>query len=174
MEVFMQTTNYKLEDAEMTYKSDDEIRRDVLFHLRHQLQGNMPVPSDHIQTTVFNGRVTLEGNVEHESQRIDFERAVLDLAGVSSVSNQIKVKSPVDPEKVKLLIEDVLERRADREANRIRVKVEEGEVKLTGIVTSWSEKNAILSAVGHMPGVIAIDDHLIIDPYGIEFLVARG
>jgi osmotically-inducible protein OsmY len=44
--------------------------------------------------------VTLEGNVGHESQRIDFERTVQDLAGISGVTNQIKVNSPVDPKPV--------------------------------------------------------------------------
>ncbi len=150
--------------------TDSEIAEAV----RHALEWNVLVPSEQIQTTVSNGWVTLEGNVEYYSERVDAERAVRDLVGVSGVSNQIKVKSPVDPEKVKFLIEDVLELRADREANRITVKVEEGEVILTGVVTSWDEKKAILGAVGHMPGVTEIDDHLIIDPYGIEFLVARG
>src|SRR5262245_16589124 len=142
--------------------------------VRHAIEWNVLVPSERIHTTVTNGWVTLEGNVEHYSERFAAERAVRDLAGVSGVTNEIKVKSLVDPGRVKCLIEDVLELRADREADRIKVKVEKGEVTLTGIVTSWSEKKAILGAVGHMPGVTAIDDHLIIDPYGIEFLAARG
>ena len=152
------------------WRTDSEIAHAV----RQALEWNVLVPSDQIQTTVSNGWVALEGNVENYSERIDAERAVRDLAGVSGVTNQIKVKSSVDPEKVKFLIEDVLELRADREANRIKVKVEKGEVTLTGVLTSWNEKKAILGAVGHMPGVTEIDDHLIIDPYGIEFLVARG
>ncbi len=149
--------------------TDSEIAQAV----RHALEWNVLVPSDQILTTVSNGWVILEGNVEHYSERVDAERAVRDLTGVWGVINKIKVTAPVDPEKVRFLIEDVLELRADREANRIRVKVEEGEVTLTGTVTSWNDKQAILGAVGHMAGVTAIDDHLIIDPYGIEFLAAR-
>src|SRR5215510_172768 len=79
---------------------------------------------------------------------------------------------PVEPERVKSLIEDVLERRADREANRIRVSVDEGEVTLTGAVKSWDEKKAILGAVGHAPGVKMIHDHLFIDPYDARFASA--
>jgi osmotically-inducible protein OsmY len=151
-------------------RADSEIAKAVC----HALEWKVLVPSDRIQTTVSNGRVTLEGSVEHYSEKVDAERAVRELTGVSGVTNQIKVTSPVDPQKVRFLIEDVLDLRADREAQRIKVKVEEGEVTLTGTVTSWDEKKAILGAVGHMPGVTAIDDHLIIDPYGIEFLAARG
>ncbi len=146
-------------------RTDSEIAHAV----RHALEWNVLVPSEQIQTTISNGWVTLEGNVEHYSERFAAERTVRDLGGVSGVTNQIKVRSWVDPEKVKFLIEDVLELRADRESNRIKVKVEEGDVTLTGVVTSWNEKKSILGAVGHMPGVTAINDHLIIDPYGMSF-----
>ncbi|MCI0666147.1 MAG: BON domain-containing protein [Acidobacteria bacterium] len=165
----MQTKNYNLNESKMNYKSDAEIRREVLFHLRHSLEGDKHVPSNQILTTVSNSWVTLEGKAEHDSQRENAEHAVCDLAGVSGVTNQIKVTSPVDPEKVRFLIENVLELRADREANRIEVKVEEGEVTLTGEVPSWNAKKAILGAVGHMPGVTAIDDRLIIEPYVMLF-----
>jgi osmotically-inducible protein OsmY len=67
------------------------------------------------------------------------------------------------------LIEDVLERRADREAHRIQVKVDNGEVTLTGAVNSWEEKRAILGAISYAPGVTAVHDHLFIDPYGMRF-----
>jgi osmotically-inducible protein OsmY len=124
--------------------------------------------------TVSNGWVTLEGSVEHYSEGVAAVRTVRDLAAVRGVTNHIKVTTRVDPGWVKLLIEDVLELRAEREATRIRVEVEEGKVILTGAVTSWNEKKAIVGAVGHMPGVTAIEDYLIIDPYGIEFSSARA
>jgi osmotically-inducible protein OsmY len=82
------------------------------------------------------------------------------------MTNKIEVCAlPIEQERVKSLIEDVLERRADREAKRIRVSVDEGDVTLTGAVKSWDEKKAILGAVGHAPGVEMIHDHLFIDPY---------
>lgn len=85
------------------------------------------------------------------------------------VTNKITVSAPIESERVKYLIEDVLERRADREAKRIRVSVDEGDVTLTGSVKSWDEKKAILGAVGHTPGVRNIHDHLFIDPYEARF-----
>jgi osmotically-inducible protein OsmY len=63
----------------------------------------------------------------------------------------------------------VLERRADREAKRVRVSVDEGDVTLMGAVKSWDEKKAILGAVCHAPGVSMIHDHLFIDPYDPRF-----
>jgi osmotically-inducible protein OsmY len=69
---------------------------------------------------------------------------------------------------VKELIEEVLEVRADREADRIKVRVEDGEVTLNGAVKTWDEKNSILGAVSHTPGVVTVHDHLIIDPYNLR------
>ena len=147
---------------------------DIARALRHALEWNVLVPAARIHSTVTNGWVTLKGEVECYRERVDAERAVSVLPGVRGVFNEIQVKTPVEPERVKFLIEDVLERRADREAGRIRVKVDEGEVTLTGAVNSWDEKKAILGSVSHAPGVTAVRDHLFIDPYGLRFETAKA
>jgi osmotically-inducible protein OsmY len=146
-------------------RTDSEIARAI----RHALEWNVLVPSDQIHSTVTDGWVMLEGDVEFYSERADAERAVSHLPGVCGVTNKIVVCAPVKPERVKFLIEDVLERRAGREAKRIKVSVDEGDVTLMGAVKSWDEKKAILGAVGHAPGVRAIHDHLFIDPYDARF-----
>lgn len=146
---------------------------DIARALRHALEWNVLVPADKIHSTVANGWVTLKGEVECYRERVDAERAVSVLPGVRGVINNIQVVSQVEPERVKFLIEDVLERRADREANRIRVQVKGGEVTLTGAVNSWDEKKAILGSINHAPGVTAVYDHLFIDPYNLRFETAR-
>jgi len=150
--------------------SDEEIAQAV----RHALEWNVLVPANEIYSTVSEGWVTLMGEVEYYRERVDVERAVSNLAGVRGVTNSVRVCMPVEPERIKFLIEDVLERRADREACRIRVKVEGGEVTLTGAVNSWDEKKAILGAISHTPGVGALHDHLFIDPYSMRFELARA
>jgi len=151
-------------------RTDEEIARAV----RQALEWNALVPADKISSTVSDGWVTLAGEVGYYRERVDAECAVSRLSGVRGVTNSIRVSMPVEPERIKFLIEDVLGRRADREANRIRVKVEDGEVTLTGAVNSWDEKRAILGAVSHTPGVSALHDHLFIDPYNLRFEVARA
>jgi osmotically-inducible protein OsmY len=147
-------------------RTDSEIAQAI----RHALEWDVLVPSDRIHSTVANGWVTLEGEVEYYSERADAERAVSRLTGVRGVINNIAVCAPpVEPERMKSLIEDVLERRAGREAKRIRVSVDEGDVTLMGAVKSWDEKKAILGAVGHAPGVKMIHDHLFIEPYDARF-----
>jgi osmotically-inducible protein OsmY len=149
-------------------RTDEEIAQAV----RHALDWNVLVPAEQIHSTVSNGWVTLEGNVEYYRERNDAERAITHLPGVRGVTNKIVVCQPVEPERVKFLIEDVLERRAEREAERIRVNVTNGEVTLIGAVNSWEEKKAILGAVSHTPGVTAVQDHLFIDPYQMRFEAA--
>jgi osmotically-inducible protein OsmY len=147
-------------------RTDSEIAQAT----RHALEWDVLVPSDQIHSTVANGWVTLEGEAEYYSERADAERAVSRLTGVRGVTNNIAVCAPpIEPERMKSLIEDVLERRAGLEAKRIRVSVNEGDVTLMGAVKSWDEKKAILGAVGHAPGVKMIHDHLFIEPYDARF-----
>ncbi|HEY7180120.1 MAG TPA: BON domain-containing protein [Blastocatellia bacterium] len=147
-------------------RTDSEIAQAV----RHALEWDVLVPSYKIYSTVANGWVMLEGEVEYYSERADAERAVAHLTGVRGVTNEIVVSAtPIEPERVKSLIEDMLERRAGREANRIRVSVDDGDVTLMGAVKSWDEKKAILGAVGHAHGVKMIHDHIFIDPYDARF-----
>lgn len=145
--------------------NDSEIAQAI----RHALEWNVLVRSDRIHSTVANGWVTLEGDVEYYSEQADAEHAVSHLWGVRGVTNNIVVSAEVEPERVMFLIEDVLKRRAGREAKQIEVSVDEGDVTLTGAVTSWDEKKAILGAVGHLSGVRMLHDHLFIDPYVARF-----
>lgn len=143
-------------------RTDTEIASAV----RNALEWDALVPNELIQSTVGNGWVTLEGNVDYWRERDDAERAILRLAGVVGVTNQITIrKRPVDPRELREHIEYALERRADREAERLRVDVHDGAVDLWGRVHSWQEKRAIIGSIGHAPGVTEVKDHLRVDPY---------
>jgi osmotically-inducible protein OsmY len=134
--------------------------------VRHALEWDTLVPEDRIQSTVSEGWVMLEGDVNVWREREDAENAVLNLSGVIGVINKIQVKPPkVKPEELRAQIEDALERRADREAERLRVEVKDGLVDLWGRVHSWQEKRAVIGSISHAPGVRQVQDHLRIDPY---------
>src|SRR6185503_13863917 len=143
-------------------RTDTEIASAV----RNALEWNALVPNELIQSTVSNGWVTLDGEVDYWREREDAERSILRLAGVVGVTNQITIrKRPVDPRELREHIEFALERRADREAERLRVDVHDGAVDLWGRVHSWQEKRAVIGSIGHAPGVTEVKDHLRIDPY---------
>lgn len=133
--------------------------------VRHVLQWDAFVPDERIKSTVSDGWVTLEGEVDLWREREDAEKAVLRLQGVMGVINKIRmIPRQVDPE-LRKQIEYALERRADREAERLRIEVNDGAVDVFGRVHSWQEKRAVLGSISHAPGVMAIRDHLRLDPY---------
>jgi osmotically-inducible protein OsmY len=143
-------------------RTDTEIARAV----RMTLEWDAFVPDQKIRSTVTEGFVTLDGEVATLREKEDAEAAVRNLAGVREVRNRLLVAAiKADPVKLRESIEEALERRAEREAERIRVHVEEGTVTLEGKVRTWPEKQAILGAVSHAPGVREVRDKLAVNPW---------
>ena len=143
-------------------RSDTEIARAV----RSALEWDALVPDEEIQSTVADGWVTLEGTVNNGRERADAERAIMRLTGVVGVTNKIMIrKQLVNEEQLRAEIEDALETRADREAERLRIEVHDGTVDLWGRVHSWQERRAVLGSISHAPGVTHVRDHLRVDPY---------
>ena len=143
-------------------RTDSEIAGAV----RNALEWDALVPNELIQSTVSDGWVTLEGEVDYWRERNDAERAIRQLAGVVGVINKITTrKQEVNAKQLREEIEFALERRADREAERLRIEVNDGAVDLWGRVHSWQEKRAVLGSISHAPGVTQVRDHVRIDPY---------
>ncbi|MFN8555903.1 MAG: BON domain-containing protein [Dehalococcoidia bacterium] len=139
---------------------------DVALAVRRTLEWDALVPDERIQTTVMSGWVTLDGQVNAWAHRQEAERVVRGLAGVVGVVNNLRVHAAdIEPWRVRDAIEEALARRAEREAERIQVSVQDGTVTITGRVRSWAERRAVVGAAGHAPGVQHIDDQLVIDPY---------
>ncbi|NOT60202.1 MAG: BON domain-containing protein [Acidobacteria bacterium] len=156
---------------DMEVKLPGTIRRndtEVAQAVRRALEWDALVPDERIHSTVTDGFVTLTGNVDNMRERNDAERVVRYLLGVRGVHNQlIVVEKNIKPYEVREVIEDALERRADRAAKHIDVAVNEGAVTLTGTVRNWAEKRAVLGAVSHTPGIATVRDHLRVDPYNL-------
>jgi len=143
-------------------RTDSEIAGAV----RNALEWDALVPNELIQSTVSDGWVTLEGEVNYWRERTDAEAAIRRLAGVVGVVNKITIrKQEVNVKQLREEIEFALERRADREAERLRIEVNDGAVDLWGRTHSWQEKRAVLGSISHAPGVTQVRDHLRIDPY---------
>jgi osmotically-inducible protein OsmY len=143
-------------------RTDTEIAQAV----RHALEWDVFVPEARIRTTVADGWVSLEGEVDYGTHREDADRVVRNLAGVRGVTNKIEIKPPrVDAGEVRKSIEQALERHAESEAAKIALDVKAGEVNLTGVVHSWVEREAVIGAARATPGVRRVEDRLRIEPY---------
>jgi osmotically-inducible protein OsmY len=72
-------------------RSDTEIATAI----EHLVAWNTSLAQDEIRVTVEKGWVILSGEVEHNFQREETERAVRPLMGVIGITNKIRVKSTV-------------------------------------------------------------------------------
>lgn len=143
-------------------RTDTEIAQAV----RLALEWDAFVPDQRIRSTVSEGYVTLEGEVATLREKQDAERVARILAGVRGIHNRLTViPTKADPAKLRRSIEAALERRAEREAEKIKVRVDDGTVTLEGRVRTWPEKKAVLGAVGHAPGVRELKDRLAVNPW---------
>jgi len=143
-------------------RGDTELARAV----RSALEWDALLPDQQIQSTVSDGWVMLEGEVNNERERTDAERVIERLTGVVGVMNKLSIrKQVVDEDQLRAEIEDALQTRADRESGRLRIEVHEGAVDLFGRGHSWQERRAVLGSISHAPGVTQVRDHLRIDPY---------
>ena len=139
-------------------RSDADIAQSVLNSLRF----NVAVPSNRIQVTVEGGWVTLEGQVEWQYQKSAAESEVKYLMGVRGVTNNIQLKPGVSSADVKAKIEAAFQRLAQLDANQISIEARDGKVILRGSVRSWDEKDQAEQAAWAAPGVIAVENHVIV------------
>ena len=138
---------------------------DVAQAVRDALEQEEAVPAEQVHSTVYDAVVTLTGVVDTRRASEAAERAARRVGGVRRVANAIVVRGDtVDLAAIHRSIEEALERRAEREAAHIELKVRDGVVTLEGRVNSLSDKSVVLDLVRHAPAVRGIDDRLRIVP----------
>lgn len=138
-------------------RDDVDIARSTV----NALEWNVSVPKNHVKVSVSKGWVTLDGNVEWYYQKRAAEDAVMVLAGVRGVINNITVTSRhVRAEDVKEKIEAALKRSAEVDSRKIAVQAGDGKVILTGTVRSWTERQDAVSAAWSAPGVRNVVDQI--------------
>jgi len=142
--------------------NDTDIAQDVA----DALERNVAVPLNQVEVTVQNGKVTLRGEVSWAYQRTAAVNSVRYLRGVRDVINQIQIKQPkVSAVEVKNGIEQALRRAAELDADRIRVRTEDGHVTLSGMVRSLAEKQEAAFGAWRAKGVTQVTNNLEIRPY---------
>lgn len=141
-------------------RTDTDLAQSVL----RALEWDIAVPDEKIKVRIDDGWVTLDGEVALQFQRAAAENAVRRLSGVRGVSNQIRlqVRPPVQPTQVKDRIEAALRRSAEVDARGIQVVAKESTVTLRGKVRSWAERDEAERAAWAAPGVLAVNDELIV------------
>ena len=116
-----------------------------------------------IDVDVDDGDMTLRGIVEHPDQRDTAERIVLGVSGVKSVQNTLGVLSQPSADEIAERVTNALGVDAVIGAERVTVRVHDGDVTRSGLVRSRAHHDAALTVARTSPGVTSVRDELILD-----------
>ena len=126
------------------------------------LEWNGLIPTNLLVATVFEGWVTLKGEVEWEYQRQEAERVVGRLKGVTGVTNVITVKPSARPSALREQIDEALSRNTHIDIGRVTIVVDDSAVILTGTVGSWAERQEVERAVWSARGITSVDNRIVV------------
>lgn len=124
------------------------------------LKSSVSVPASDIKVIVNEGCVTLEGKVTHWFQKRAAEAALRNLWGMRSIHNHLEMKTTVHAGDIRGKIHQSYKRHADLDADKVKVEVNDGTVKLTGQVSSWRERDDAVTAAWSAPGVMRVENLL--------------
>jgi len=137
--------------------------QDVALAALDALRWNFEVPSDAVTVIVNDGWVTLEGSVDTQHQKEAATLCVKALEGVAAVTNLIAINPTAQSTDVQSEVEDAFRRSPNLDSRQIAVSTYEGDVTLSGNVSSWTERDAAVVAAHSAPGVAVVDDQLDVD-----------
>ncbi|WP_191485762.1 BON domain-containing protein [Pseudomonas sp. FEN] len=126
------------------------------------LQWNTSLADHRVKVSVSDGWLVLSGEVDSDHQRQTAGYSVRYLQGVRGISNDIVVKPHASSDTIKSDIEAAFKRRAIVDAHGIDVRVQDGEVILSGAVGSLLERDMARSTASGTAGVLKVVDNLVV------------
>ena len=143
----------------------EKLQRDVV----DQLAWDPAVDSSHIAVTIAgDGIVTLTGECTTYAMKLAAERATKRIKGVRAVANDIDVKpmpsAMRDDARLAQSVVNALKWSATVPADRIKVSVTHGWVKLEGEVEWQYQKTAAYNIVHNLLGVMGVTNSIMIKP----------
>lgn len=146
-------------------RSDAQIQQDV----KDELQMEEPIiHAANIGVTVTDGVVTLTGTVDDAQDQGLIKAAARRIAGVRSLSVELKTNTPALTSRldgdIERECEDVLRSLTDRAHYQIEVIVSNGWVNLSGHVARGYERWLAEAKVSDLPGVKGVNGQLKVDP----------
>ncbi len=145
-------------------KTDAELKKDVMDALKWEPNIN----DETIGVTVKDCIVTLSGYVSSYTEKQAVERAAQGVFGVKAIAEEIKVKLPgsgqrSDEDIAKAAV-NALEWTTSVPHDRIKVKVQDGWLSLSGEVEWYVQKTASEDAVCGLMGVKGVTNLITVKP----------
>lgn len=128
-------------------------------------KSNFSIPDEKLKIKVEKGWVTLEGNVSWNYQKEAAKNVVIDLMGVRGVTNNIKTRTELSDDVKKSTIENAIRSNAALENDNIEVTVKNSDVKLSGLVNSFFEKEEAERIAWKAPGVWSVSNEIGVDSF---------
>lgn len=128
-------------------------------------KSNFSIPDEKLKIKVEKGWVTLEGNVSWNYQKEAARNVVIDLMGVRGVTNNIKTRTERSDDVKKSTIENAIRSNAALENDNIEVTVKNSDVKLSGLVNSFFEKEEAERIAWKAPGVWSVSNEIGVDSF---------
>lgn len=141
--------------------------KDFRVHVLDELDWAPDIDADDIGVAVSDGVVTLTGHVPSYAQKRGAERAVLRVAGVKGIANDLEVRLPDNHERSDTDITraalQAIEWHTQLPADDITVKVEDGWVTLRGTVDRYSQASQAEQLVRDLMGVRGVRNELRVE-----------
>ena len=145
-------------------KSDTQIQKDIIDQLAWEPYLN----KSQIGVSVKNGIVTLTGQVDSYPKKLAVENAAKKIAGVKAIAEDLQlgvtpVNTPADTE-IAAAILDILKWDTAVREEKIKIEVENGNVKLEGEVEWEFERRNAEAAIEGLKGVRSVKNCIIVKP----------
>lgn len=151
------TTTIELEDS----PTDQQITAAVLRELRE----DEAVRASRIEVTTTTNVVTLDGEVDNLLAKQQAVRRAEMVRSVKAIVDLIEVRAPDRPdEALQSDVDDALLYDPATESTAIDVAAADGQVTLSGMVSSWAERQLAERVTAGVRGVHSVENNLTIDP----------
>ena len=151
----------EVKQADSKSVNDNYIAEKIL----NVFKSNFSIPDEKIRLKIEKGWVTLEGDVNWNYQKEATKNAVIALIGVRGVTNNIRTRSDRNDFVKKSTIEKAILNSAALENDHIEVSVKNNEVKLSGLVNSFFEKEEAERIAWKIPGIWSVDNEIGVDSF---------
>ena len=139
-------------------RGDDDIAATAL----DRLAWDTSVPRQSLHLSVEKGWITLTGSVDWHYQKQAAEAALRTLVGVVGISNQLVINPHLNSANIGDDILHALHRSWFFDPRTIKVTAHNGDVRLTGTVTSWHDRRLAAETAWAARGVTSVENDLTV------------